>query len=252
MHYTYFDFTDKLNINQRAKLIKEENFKGVFLFYSEDIDEVAKVVRSEGLDIETIHLPFENCNHLWLETPLGEEYIERTKKGILAAARNKINTVIFHISSKNNPPIYNELGINRIRDILDLAQEVDVNFAVENLRRLDYLDYIFEKLDSPKLKFCFDSGHANAFTKNIETFEFEKYKDKLICVHLHDNDESHDSHLTPFKGNIDWIKLASNLRKINYKGPLTSEAILKGDIDARSGLQDIKEALEKIDKYINE
>lgn len=251
MHYTYFDFTDKLDYKKRAKLIKEEKFKGVFLFYSDDIDDIVKIVRDEGLDIETIHLPFENCNHLWLDTDLGEEYVEKTKKGILAAAKNKIKSVVFHISSKNNPPIFNELGIKRIREILDLAEKVDVNFAVENLRRLDYLDYVFNNLDSPKLKFCFDSGHANAFTKNIETFAFDKYKDKLICVHLHDNDGSYDSHLIPFMGNIDWVKLANNLKKINYKGPLTSEAIIKNNMDPLVGLKDVKKALEKIDEYIN-
>ena len=251
MHYTYFDFTNKLSPIERAKLIKQAEFKGVFLFYGEDIDEIAKIVRNEGLEIETIHLRFENCNHLWLDTDFGRDYINATKKGILAASRNNIKTVVFHISSKNNPPEYNELGLKRIREILDFAEEVDVNFAIENLRRLDYLDYIFDNLSSPKLKFCFDSGHANAFTKNIETFEFEKYKEKLICVHLHDNDGSHDSHLIPFSGNIDFLKLANNLKKINYQGPLTSEVIIKTDIDLLDGLKEIKKSLEKIEEYMH-
>jgi len=235
---------------EKADLIKEAGFDGVFLFYVDRIDEVVKIVRDRDLEIETIHLPFINCNHLWLDTDEGREYVELTKKGILAASRNKIKTVVFHISSKNNPPAYNELGLARLREILDLCEKLDVNFALENLRRLDYLDYIYANLKSDKLKFCFDSGHANAFTQNLLTFEYEKYQDKLVCVHLHDNDGVNDLHLIPFTGNIDFEFLGKKFKEINYQGPLTSEAIIRGDDkDLLQELIKIRRALEEIEKF---
>ncbi len=250
MHNTYFNYTKNLSASKKAYLIKEAGFSGVFLYYSKDIDEEAKIVREHGLDIEAIHLDVLNCNHLWLDTLDGEEYINITKAGIKAASRNNIKTVVFHISSKDNPPKYNELGLNRLRDILDLCEELDVNFALENLRRLDYLDYIFDNLNSNKLKFCFDSGHANAYTKNIENFEFEKYSDKLICVHFSDNFGNHDSHLIPLTGNIDWKKLAKNLKSIKFNGPLTSEAIIDAKKDPLTELRKIKKSLEIIEEYL--
>lgn len=251
MKITYFDVVNKIPVIDKAKLIKEAGFDGVFLYYKNTIDEEVKAVRDEGLFIETIHLEVKNCNHLWLDTVEGEEYLRVTKAGILSASKYGVETVIFHISSKNNPPMYNELGLKRLREILDLCEEVNVNFAVENLRRLDYLDYVFDNLKSDKLKFCFDSGHANAFTNNIEDFEFEKYSDFLICIHLNDNDGTHDSHLNIFSGNIDFKKLGRNLRNINYSGPITSEAIIKDENkDLLVGLKEIRDSLDRFEKYI--
>ena len=83
----------------------------------------------------------------------------------------------------------------------------------------------FENINHPYLKFCFDSGAANAFTKNIDTFEFMKYQDKLVCIHLSDNDGSYDQHLVPSEGNINWDKLMKTLRNIDFTGPLTLEAV---------------------------
>src|SRR5690606_1576064 len=109
---------------------------------------------------------------------------------------------------------------------------------------------IFDNLNSNKLKFCFDSGHANAYTKNIENFEFEKYSDKLICVHFSDNFGNHDSHLIPLTGNIDWKKLAKNLKSIKFNGPLTSEAIIDAKKDPLTELRKIKKSLEIIEEYL--
>lgn len=251
MKIIFFDVLNNLSAFDKAKLIKEAGFDGVFLFYNNNIERDIDIVRSLDLFIETIHLQVNNCNHLWLDTIEGEEYVKLTKEGIISASKYNIDTVIFHISSKDNPPMYNELGLSRLRDILDLCEKVNVNFAVENLRRLDYLDYVFDNLESPKLKFCFDSGHANAFTKNIETFDFEKYKDKLICIHLSDNDDTHDSHLNLFSGSIDFKKLARRLKNIFYNGPITSEAIIKDEkLDPLTGLKQIKDSLDKFEEFL--
>lgn len=248
MHNTYFHFTDKLSVEEKAKAIKEMGFDGVFVFDDEVLDEAIMEVRKQNLHIEALHLPFKNCNHLWLDDDEGVKYTNIAIQGIKKAKEHLIPTVVFHISSKDNPPLYSEIGLRRIKEILKVAEELDINFALENLRRLDYLDYVYENIKSDKLKFCFDSGHANAFTKNLEDFKFSKYQEKLVCVHFSDNFGDYDSHLIPFMGNINWEKLAKKLYTIGFNGPLTSEAIIK-DEDPIVGLKKIKEALDKIEGY---
>ena len=104
------------------------------------------------------------------------------------------------------------------------------------------------------LRFCFDSGHANAFTKNIDDFPWEKYKDKLICLHLHDNDGMYDLHQIPFEGNINWKLLMKNLKKNNFQGFLTSEAVFyrKENITEEDFVKKVKHSLDRLDKYFIE
>lgn len=54
------------------------------------------------------------------------------------------------------------------------------------------------------------------------------YGDKLMALHLHDNDESADQHRMPFDGNINWDVVMKKLTDINYKGPIALEIMNKG------------------------
>jgi sugar phosphate isomerase/epimerase len=77
----------------------------------------------------------------------------------------------------------------------------DEIIALENLRKPEYLDFLFDNIKSDKLKFCYDSGHNNCFTPEIDCLG--KYGDKLIALHLHDNDGTCDQHLLPFNGTME-------------------------------------------------
>lgn len=248
-HYLCLDYGYNSSYLDKIKLIQKNNFDGVFLLWNENFEETVKLSKDANLDIETIHLPARECNNIWLENDEG--YTDIIIQGVRDAAKHGIKTVIFHVSSKDNPPAYNQIGIDRLKSILKVCEEGKVNFALENLRRLDYLDYVYQNLNSQYLKFCYDSGHANAFTKNIENFPWEKYQDKLCCIHLHDNDGLGDKHQIPFSGNINWEKLMKKLKEINYEGPLTCEAVIKNpEISEEEYVYNIKQALEKLEKYI--
>lgn len=251
-HNIYIDYGYKSTYQEKIALIKQYGFDGVFIFDHEETDFLVEKLRETNLEIEAIHLPFRNCNVLWIEGIEGEQYTQAMINGILKAAKYDIPTVIMHITSKI-PPAFSEIGLNRIRKILEYAEKYQVYLALENLRRLDYLDAIYENIDHPYLKFCFDAGHANAFTKNIDVFDLKKYQDKLICVHLHDNDGEQDLHKLPFDGNIDWQILMNKFREINYQLPLTLEGVNKHqlELDEEEYIKRAKEALVKIETKLN-
>ncbi len=50
-----------------------------------------------------------------------------------------------------------------------------------------------------------------------------KCKDRLISIHVSDNDGKEDLHLLPFEGNIPWVKVVRALRDIEYGGPFVYE-----------------------------
>lgn len=253
LHYIYLGYGYQSDYKTKVELIKKVGFDGVFVFWHEQLlEELCNYIRKQNLDIESIHMPFKTCNELWKDTPMGEDYCQLMINGINEASKLNIKTIVMHISSGNEPPEMSNIGIERINKILKVCEEKQVNLALENLRRLDYLDKIYESCQSHYLKFCFDSGHANAFTKNIYQFEWEKYQNKLICVHLHDNDGYSDLHKLPFTGNIDWQFVGSKFKEINYQGPLTLEVVNKHQLEINEELyiKKAKTVLEKIEEYI--
>lgn len=49
--------------------------------------------------------------------------------------------------------------------------------------------------------------------------------DKIINIHIHDNDGSFDSHQIVGKGKIDWYKIIEILKRKEYKNYITMEDI---------------------------
>lgn len=224
----YLDYGFSSTPEEKLKLIKKIGFDGVFLFANDSFEEKYKLVKEYGLNVETIHLPFQKvCNLLWLDDEenidKANEYVEMIKSWVIIASKHNIDKVVFHLSQSLNPPKISEIGFKRLRDILKVCEENNVYLALENLRFLEYLDKTLENVHSPNLICCFDTGHANCFTKNIETYDFEKYGKLIKCLHIHDNDGVNDDHLIPFWGNIDFRTLFHKLKKIGYDGELSLE-----------------------------
>ncbi len=75
-----------------------------------------------------------------------------------------------------------------------------------------------QMLEGLKIGMCLDIGHANT-TGQIQ--DFLELGDKIINIHVHDNNGDRDSHLPIGQGNIDF----SVLRKLkNYEGNFIIEA----------------------------
>jgi len=84
----------------------------------------------------------------------------------------------------------------------------------------------FFKYDVNEFKnigFCLDIGHANINGK-IEKYILELF-DKIINIHVHDNDGFFDSHQIVGKGKVDWYKIIEILKRKEYKNYMTMEDI---------------------------
>ena len=57
----------------------------------------------------------------------------------------------------------------------------------------------------------------------------QNYQDKLICLHLHDNDGTDDQHLLPYDGTVNWNLVVDILKDCNYNGPITLELYYRKD-----------------------
>lgn len=243
----------RIHISQRAQLIKEAGFDATCLWWADEekantgsLDDLPKIVRDSGLEIDNIHVPFKETYLLSSENiSERKKLIELHKQWIDDCARHNIPKLVFHTCPDvSSPPEPNKLLVSSVEEILKHAEAAKVILAVENIRRNDYVDIVLEKFDSDYLKFCYDSGHDFIWSGR-PTDILKKWGHKLVTTHLHDNLGSDDDHLLPFTGKIDWKKIVLSWPK-DYKGVLMLESL--GDEKKQSAKSFLSAAFESIIK----
>lgn len=213
------------NFYETINAIKNVRFKNVFIqWYNRNWnpsqEEQLEYIKEQGLNINYAHLSYDDIKDLWL--PDGDYLVDRYINDLNVCKKNGISTVMMHITSSEKQE-YNELGINRLKQIVEYAEEIDIKIAFENVRYKGCLEYVFENINSKNIGICFDSGHYHCYYK--DDFNFLKFKDKIFAVHLHDNFGLNDQHLIPFDGNINWQYIIKNLKECNYNGPIILEIV---------------------------
>lgn len=211
---------------ETVNAIKKAGFKNVFIqWYNKNSNPsqktVLKYIKSIGLNITHAHLEYHNINDIWQDFKGADDLVLLYKRDIKIMKDNNIPMVFMHLSTKNASVKYNELGLKRLKEIIDYAESLNIKIAFENTELKGYLEYLFDNINSSNIGVCFDSGHYHAFFK--DDFNFEKFKNKIIALHLHDNDKKEDLHLLPFDGNINWNNIIYNLKKSGYKGKIILE-----------------------------
>jgi L-ribulose-5-phosphate 3-epimerase len=220
--FSWFGFP--IPMEEGCKLIKKIGFDEVMLFWSADhMDSDVELARKNGLFIENVHAPFEDINALWEDSAAGDELEQTLAKCIADCSHYEIATAVVHVTEGDNPPPLNRIGMDRLQRLVAIAEKRQINIALENLRRPEYLDFIFTNIHSGRLGFCYDSGHENCYSK--ETDLLTQYSSKLMALHLHDNDGNADQHLIPGEGLIDWSHLKQRLQGTGYHGAIALEVI---------------------------
>ena len=206
--------------------IKNAGFKNVFIeWYDKDKElqnNILNYVKKSGLNIVFAHLGYENVNLLWEDNIKGEEECNNYINNIKICKENGIDLVVLHPTYTYSIPKISEIGITRMKKILNAAKLYDVKVAIENVETNGHLEAIFEKINNKNLGFCFDVGHCHLFSDDI--INIELFKDKVYLIHLHDNFKEKDDHNLPFDGNVDWEKSLKQILKMNYKGYVIIES----------------------------
>jgi len=224
--FTWFGF--KHPFGDIVKLIKEAGFHSAMIWWGDEGEKYAgskyqqpDLVRKAGLKLDNAHLPFSMVNALWEDTPEGQEVYSMYCSHIDDCKTHEIPTAVMHALNGANPPPYTPLGLERFKRLTDRAERNGVTIALENARRPEYHDYVLKNIDSDRMKFCYDSGHENCFTPEVDYLA--RYGSRLAALHLHDNDGTRDQHLMPFNGNVNWKRIMTRLKELDYRGPLAFE-----------------------------
>ncbi|MBD3181753.1 TIM barrel protein [Candidatus Poribacteria bacterium] len=175
--------------------------------------------------------------------------VELVKNRIEMTAYLSADVVIMHV-----PGDPDSIAIRKSLDELEpFAREHNVRIAIEN-GEFAAISKLFSEYAPDYLGLCYDSGHGNMISDGLDNLE--KLKDRLISVHLHDNNGSGDQHNPLFSGTVNWDRLAKIMASSAYDKCVSMEVTM-----GNSGFEDEDLFLDKvfetgtelsemIDKYI--
>lgn len=141
------------------------------------------------------------------------------------------------------------IGLERFKTICEYAKEKGVKVAFENTKLKGYLEFILSNITYSNVGVCFDSGHYHCHFK--DEFDFYKFKDRILCVHIHDNFGESDEHLIPFDGNLEYNKVIEGLKIANYSGDMILELCYRNNYLDISSLEFYKKGYEAGNKLVS-
>ena len=116
-------------------------------------------------------------------------------------------------------------------ELIPILEKYKIRIALENMPgdTWEFQRYLLDNYPSELFGFCFDSGHANIELRN-QLDDCYEYRNRIIALHIHDNNGKKDQHTSPFTGTLDWEKTAKIIRESGYSGILNFELHLKDSI----------------------
>ena len=204
-------------IGENEKLIKKHNFDCIittrdnkFDFQNGKLNQQVMICKKLGLKLSSLHMSYhgKDLTKFWEDGKDGDELEKSLILDVKAAYKYGFSCVVVHLVGKKS-----KIGLERIKRVLAYCEKYSIPLAIENIGHFSIMKYVFDSIDSPLLKLCFDIGHQNVFEKNKDILSV--YGDKLICLHLHSNMGEKDEHTLAKYGNIDWASFAKRIAKIN-------------------------------------
>lgn len=217
MLMTQLDFVLEKRINP------EIYFSGDALDTSreQDMRRVAGALHESGLSI-TIHAPFMDLSPGGADAKIKSATVERLHQTLTAASYFTPRMIIFHPGYNKwffdgDVPFWLESSLETWLPVVERAVRLDMHLALENVFEEDPwgLKQLLDRIGSPHLGFCFDTGHFNLFsTVSMENW-FMALAPLMREVHVHDNRKTADDHLPVGEGEINFdlfMRLISDYR----------------------------------------
>lgn len=183
----------------------------------------------------SVHAPFADINVASPSKPLLNAMLRRLEKSISFASALDAYIWVFHPGLKTGISMFypgmdwlqNQKTIKRL---LNIASNHGVKVAIENMpepfsflmKSVNDFSRFYQEINED-IGLVFDVGHAN-LDGQIERF-LTDFADKIVHVHAHDNDGTHDQHLGIGYGNIDWKNFAKKLERISYDKTVIVESV---------------------------
>jgi sugar phosphate isomerase/epimerase len=212
-----------------------------------DVRRLSEKLQHHGLEI-SFHGPFMDLSPGGVDRRVKEVTRDRFLRVIDLAQFFKPKTIVFHPGYDpwkfdGNTAIWLASSLETWEPLVERAEARGLTLAIENVfeETPETLKLLLEKIDSPRFRFCFDTGHHNVFSRLPLEAWLESLGKYLYEVHLHDNHGTTDEHLPVGEGTFDFDRFFGLLSKMNLAPVLTLEPHEE---------EHLRRTLENVKKYL--
>jgi len=174
----------------------------------EDFLRVADSLREAELTI-TFHAPFMDLRPGAIDPRIRQVTIDRLHQVFDLVPFFRPRSVVCHPSFDeryyvSGEQTWLENSIETWEHFLILASQMDTIISLENVYETGphHLSLLFGAFKSDHIRFCFDTGHFNVFSRMSLEVWVDKLASCLGQIHLHDNNGVADNHLPVGEGNF--------------------------------------------------
>ncbi len=208
-------------------------------YYTEpELEQIGHWLHDFGLSLLDVH-GSEGLEKAWVSELDYERLagVELVKNRIDLAARFGGDAVVMHLFEprvKELRPRFWDQARRSLDALEPYARSRGVRIALENLYRplengwednFALLGRCFAAYAPDYLGLCFDSGHAVVGEDRMD--KVAALQDRILVLHLHDNDRAGDQHKLLFSASIDWARTAQIVAASPYRKPISMEVQIR-------------------------
>jgi len=183
----------------------------------------------------SVHAPFTDVNIASPSAHMLRAMVKRLEQSIMHTQALDAYMWVFHPGSKTGissfyPGMDWLQNLKTARALAKIAREYGVKIAIENvpepypflMKSVEDFERFYAQVNED-IGMVLDVGHSNV---NGQTEHFlNTFADRIVHLHLSDNDGKSDQHLGVGYGTVDWNGIASLLKKLSYNGTLVIESV---------------------------
>lgn len=185
----------------------------------------------------TVHAPFADINIASPNPVLRRVMLKRLERSLVYAHELKCKQWVFHSGSRSGvsefyPNLDWQINLRSVKTLCAISKKLGVEISIENTpepfgflvkHMKDFALFYSELGAEADLGMTLDIGHANTAD---EIFGFiDEFTDKIVHVHISDNEGKYDRHRGIGYGKINWKAVANALKRRNYRGVIVCESV---------------------------
>lgn len=188
----------------------------------------------ESYDLEfTVHAPFAGINIATPSRLLLNATLRRLKQSIENASMLECKLWVFHPAMKTGISMFYPgkdwvENLESVRLLLRYAKQHNVELALENvmepfiMKSADDFNRFYKELNE-NVGMVLDTGHAH-LCGQLDNF-LTGLSNRIVHMHVHDNNGENDRHLGVGYGSINWERFGSFTRKSGFEGVAVVESV---------------------------
>jgi len=190
-----------------------------------------------GVDYVTLHAPYNELYPSAIDPKYADFVASRYSQALEAAAKYGAKKIIIHagyLSSVYFKFFFINQSVKFWKRFLE-NHPGDYEICLENVTEPDpsFIIPIIEGVNDPRMKGCFDVGHANLFDCPLDDW-LDAFAPHLSHLHIHNNNGRPDNnplgvlgdiHAHPGNGKIDMVHILERVKEINPDATLAMETM---------------------------